>query len=55
MNKVMMIDYRDDEQEICRKMIDDMEFCIHKGEVFFISDNIRYHIPLDCVIQVYLN
>ena len=55
MNKEMMIDYRDSHGTICRKVIDDLEFCVREGEMYFISDGIRYHIPLEDVIQVYLN
>ena len=55
MEKVMMIDYRDDFMAIRRKTIDDMEFCVRYGEVFFVSDGIKYRIPLEHVIQVYLN
>lgn len=55
MKKTMMIDYRDTEDQICRKEIDDMEFCVHDREVYFISDGVKYHFPLDQVIQVYLN
>ena len=55
MNKTMMIDYRDDMEEICRKQIDDMEFCVRRGYAWFISNGTRYSIPLESVIQVYLN
>lgn len=55
MEKVMMIDYRDANRIIHRKSVDDMEFCVHEGEVYFISDRVKYHIPLECVIQVYMN
>lgn len=54
-NKVMMIDYRDDEENICRKVIDDMEFCVRKGNAYFISDKTKYEVPLESVIQVYLH
>lgn len=55
MDKVMMIDYRNDQEEICRKVIDNMEFCVHEGEVYFISDNEKINVQLASVIQVYLN
>lgn len=54
MKKHMMIDYRDVDEQICRKEIDDMEFCVRDGAAHFLSDEITYHIPLDHVIQVYL-
>ena len=55
MKKTMMIDYRDAKEQICRKEIDDMEFCVRRSEAFFISDGKRYHIPLESIIQIYLN
>ena len=53
MNKNLMIDFRDEEEEIQRKVIDDMEFCVRKGNAYFISEGIRHVVPLDNVIQVY--
>ena len=53
MKKEMMIGYRDEEDEIHRKVIDDMEFCVRKGIAYFISDGIKYQVPLEDVIQVY--
>ena len=55
MKKTMMIDDRDTEDQIRRNDSDDMEFCVHDREVYFISDGVKYHFPLDQVIQVYLN
>ena len=55
MEKVMMIDYRDDNQDICRKVIDNNEFCVRKSFAYFISSGIKYSVPLDDVIQVYMN
>lgn len=52
--KEMMIDYRDDNQTICRNIIDDMEFCVRDGRAHFISGGIKYHVQLEDVIQVYL-
>ena len=51
--KVMMIDYRDTNATIRRKVIDNMEFCVHDGVVYFISDEQKYSVPLEDVIQVY--
>ena len=45
MDKVMMIDYRDE----------NMEFCVKNSYVYFISARQKYKVPLDDVIQVYLN
>ena len=53
MNKNLMIDFRDEEEEIQRKVIDDMEFCVRNGNAYFISDGTRHEVPLDHVIQVY--
>lgn len=55
MKKTMMIDYRNDNGTICRKEMDDCEFCVRDGNAYFISDGRKYCIPLDHVIQVYLN
>ena len=55
MDKVMMIDYRDEIGDIYRKIIDDFEFCVHEQDVYFISSGKKYHIPLDQVVQVYIN
>lgn len=55
MDKALMIDYRDDAAEIRRKVIDDCEFCVHEQDVYFISNGIKYNVPLESVIQVYLN
>ena len=54
MDKNLMIDYRNDEDMICRKVIDDMEFCVRDGYAYFISEEIKYRVPLDGVIQVYM-
>lgn len=51
--KVMMIDYRDANATIRRKEIDNMEFCVRNGAAYFISDGIKYSVPLEDVIQVY--
>ena len=51
--KEMMIDYRNANEMICRKVIDNMEFCVRDGYVYFISCGKRYQTPLDSVIQVY--
>lgn len=53
--KMMMIDYRDEQGTIRRKRIDDFEFCVKDGGVYFISDEVKYHIGLDSVCQVYVN
>lgn len=55
MEKVMMIDYRNDNDEFVRKEIDDMEFCVRNGNVYFISDGEKFCIQLESVSQVYLN
>ena len=55
MDKAMMIDYRDENMDIRRKVIDDMEFCVKNSYVYFISARQKYKVSLDDVIQVYLN
>ncbi len=55
MNKCLMIDYRDEEGTIFRRVMDDMEFCVRNGNAYFISEKTKYEIPLDQVIQVYTN
>lgn len=49
----MMIDYRNEKGNICRRSIDNMEFCIRDGEAYFISNGIKYHVPIERIIQVY--
>ena len=53
MDKMMMINYRDEAMEIRRKVIDDMEFCVHGQYVYFTSNGRNYEISLESVIQVY--
>ncbi len=54
--KQMMIDYRKDDAEgFERKVIDDMEFCVRQGDMYFISEGVKYCIPLEQCSQVYLN
>jgi len=55
MEKELMIDYRNENEEICRRVIDDMEFCVRNGYAYFISGGRKYHVPLESVIQVYTN
>ena len=55
MEKYLMIDYRDNNGTICRKTIDNMEFCVHDGDAYFISNDEQYMVPLERVIQVYIN
>lgn len=55
MEKDLMIDYRNEFEQICRKVIDDMEFCVRNGAAYFISSGEKYRVPLEDVIQVYLN
>ena len=56
MEKQMMIDYRKDDGEgFERKVIDDMEFCVRQGDMYFISEGVKYCIPLDQCSQVFIN
>lgn len=50
----MIIDYRkENEDGFVRRKIDDMEFCVRDGDMYFISEGIRYCIPLERCSQVY--
>lgn len=53
MGKELMIDYRNESMEICRNVIDNMEFCVRGQNVYFISNGRKYSILLENVIQVY--
>lgn len=53
MEKIMMIDYRNDDGDPVRKTIDDAEFCVRKGYAYFISAGEHVKVPLEYVIQVY--
>ena len=53
--KILMMDYRTDKQDIVRVAIDDMEFCVKDGITHFTVNGRKYHIPLENVIQVYTN
>lgn len=53
MEKELMIDYRDENMDVCRKTIDDMEFCVRNSYAYFASAGKKYKVPLDSVIQVY--
>lgn len=53
--KELMIDYRDANNKIFRKTIDNMEFCVRHGKAYFFSGGKRFEIPLELVIQVYTN
>ena len=53
--KQMMIDYHnEDEDGFERKPIDDNEFCVRQGDMYFMSDGERYCIPLERCSQVYM-
>ena len=55
MNKRMMIDYRNEDGTFARKVIDDFEFCVRDGVMYFISEGVKYNIPLERCSQVYTN
>ena len=52
--ETMMIDYRDEKKNICRRKIDGFEFGVHDGEVFFTSSGEFFSIPIESLIQVYM-
>lgn len=51
--KQMMIDYRDDEGNFVRKVIDNYEFCVREEVAYFISNGVRIQVPLQKISQVY--
>lgn len=53
MEKRMMIDYRDENGIICRKTIDNFEFCIREDIAYFISEGVKCQVPLTDISQVY--
>ncbi len=53
MEKMLMIDYRDNFGTIYRKVIDNMEFCVRNGHAYFISDGVKYSVDLENISQVY--
>ena len=54
-DRELMIDYRNEKDVFVRRVIDDMEFCVRDGNAYFISDEIKYCIPLEQVVQMYTN
>ena len=57
--KELMIDYRDGinpegSTRFVRKTIDDFEFCVRDGRVYFIAGGKRMNFPLEDVSQVYM-
>lgn len=53
MEKTMMIDYRNNDGDLFRKVIDDCEFCVRYGCAWFISEGKKFSVELGNVIQVY--
>ena len=51
--KNMMIDYKNDEGIFVRRVIDNYEFCIHEGDAYFISEGVKYKVPIQDISQVY--
>ena len=51
--KDMMIDYRDEDGQFVRKVIDNYEFCVHDEVAYFISDKKKYAVPIKNICQVY--
>lgn len=54
MSKQMMIDVRNDDRTFSRFVVDDMEFCVRDGMMYFTSGGNHYSIPLEQCSQVYL-
>ena len=54
MEKTMMIDiHKENGEGFIRMSIDNMEFCVRDGYMYFISDGVRYSIPLSRCCQVF--
>lgn len=53
--KQMMVDYRSENGTFIRREVDDMEFCVRDGVMYFKSEDRQYDIPLDQCVQVYTN
>ena len=55
MEKTMMIDYREEVTGvIVRKEIDDNEFCVRDGMIWFISKGEKFNTPIDTAIQIFM-
>lgn len=53
MKKQLMIDYRDEKGKFVRRVIDDLEFCVRDDVAYFISDGVKYAIPIGNISQMY--
>ena len=53
MEKRMMIDYRNENGDFVRRIVDDCEFCVRRGFAWFISEGTKYSVPLEDVSQVF--
>lgn len=53
MKKQMMIDYRNEDGTFERRVIDDFEFCTRDGVGYFISEGVKYAVPLQDICQIY--
>ena len=53
MNKRMMIDFRDEDGNFVRRVIDNFEFCIRDEQAYFVSDGKQLVVPMKNISQVY--
>ena len=53
MKKQLMIDYRDEKGKFVRRVIDDLEFCVRDDVAYFISEGVKYAIPIGNISQMY--
>lgn len=53
--KALMIDYRNEDGSFSRRVIDNFEFCIREDIAYFISEGIKYQVPIKNISQVYTN
>ena len=55
MEQTMMIDYRDNNGKMYRKAIQNCEFCVRDGLVYFMSGHKQMCVNLNNIIQVYMD
>lgn len=50
---LLQIDYRNQDEKIIRKPIDNCEFCVRDGMAYFESRGAKVCVPLEKIIQMY--
>ncbi len=54
MEKNLMIDYRNEDGNFVRRVIDNFEFCVREGVAYFISEGVKYNVTLQNISQLYI-